>query len=95
MRKRATNDVQALPRQLSTMQIQAQTIINRKEVEALTNVLFLRKNTDKVSAYQKSRKKSVKPQGEGKYCEAHMVGTIEEKSGTSKVAWRIMGMRMK
>nr|CDJ92455.1 unnamed protein product [Haemonchus contortus] len=34
--------------------------INRKELEALTNVLFLRKNTDKVSSYQKAQKKPVK-----------------------------------
>ncbi|XGW29618.1 hypothetical protein V3C99_009010, partial [Haemonchus contortus] len=69
--------------------------INRKELEALTNVLFLRKNTDKVSSYQKAQKKPVKARDVANFCESHMVGSIEERTGPVKVAWRIMGMRMK
>ncbi|KAK5973236.1 Protein kinase domain-containing protein [Trichostrongylus colubriformis] len=70
------------------------TEIDKKEVEALTNVLFLRKSTEKESSLQKARKKSTKAQSTTNYCEAHMVGTIEDTSVSAKLEWRIMGMRM-
>ncbi|EYC28184.1 hypothetical protein Y032_0008g38 [Ancylostoma ceylanicum] len=34
--------------------------VNKQEVESLTNMLFLRKNTEKVSPYQKFNKKAAK-----------------------------------
>ncbi|EYC28185.1 hypothetical protein Y032_0008g38 [Ancylostoma ceylanicum] len=50
--------------------------VNKQEVESLTNMLFLRKNTEKVSPYQKFNKKAAK--GVREFCEAHLVGTIDE-----------------
>ncbi|EYC28183.1 hypothetical protein Y032_0008g38 [Ancylostoma ceylanicum] len=67
--------------------------VNKQEVESLTNMLFLRKNTEKVSPYQKFNKKAAK--GVREFCEAHLVGTIDEGPPSATVSWRIMGMRMR
>ncbi|CAJ0597609.1 unnamed protein product [Cylicocyclus nassatus] len=66
--------------------------INKLEVEALTNMLFLRKNTQMFSPYQRFEKKSTASR---EFCEAHLVGTIDEGPPSATVSWRIMGMRMK
>ncbi|KHJ93326.1 hypothetical protein OESDEN_06766 [Oesophagostomum dentatum] len=67
--------------------------VDKQEVETLTNMLFLRKNTDKVSPYQKITKNMSK--NVRNFCEAHLVGTIDEGPSSATVSWRIMGMRMK
>ncbi|WKY04727.1 hypothetical protein Q1695_005607 [Nippostrongylus brasiliensis] len=69
--------------------------LNRRDLEILTNVLFLRNREDKISPFIKSQKKTQKDVKLDKTCEAHLIGTIEEGTPTSRAAWRILGMRMK
>ncbi|KAK6742247.1 hypothetical protein RB195_009860 [Necator americanus] len=67
--------------------------VNKQEVESLTNMLFLRKNTEKLSPYEKMNRKG--PKKVNNFCEAHLVGTVSEGPPSATVCWRIMGMRMR